>query len=335
MSSESEIEVSNLTKYFGKLLAVDQVSFEVKSRELFGLLGPNGAGKTTTIRMICGMLRPTSGTVVVAGFDVSQKPEEVKQRIGLVPDVSNLFGELSAKVNLEFMGKLYGLDKKTRRERIDQVLELFQLKERQNDLVKYYSKGMHRRLTIAAALIHQPEILIMDEPTSGLDAQTARLVREIIINLNKEGRTVLLTTHQIDEADRLCQRVGIIDRGHLIALNTPEELKNSTEGMRALEIKVLNGVDQQRWVPIISEAEGVDNVFLAEGKIRVLSKDLPQAIPTVVNLVNKHGGKIENISVAQPTLEDAFISLTGKSIREEPMSKEDYLKRRLARSGMR
>jgi ABC-2 type transport system ATP-binding protein len=335
MSSESEIEVSNLTKYFGKLLAVDQISFEVKGKELFGLLGPNGAGKTTTIRMICGMLRPTSGTVVVAGFDVSQKPEEVKRRIGLVPDVSNLFGELSAKVNLEFMGKLYGLDKKTRRERIDQVLELFQLKERQNDLVKYYSKGMHRRLTIAAALIHQPEILIMDEPTSGLDAQTARLVREIIIDLNKEGRTVLLTTHQIEEADRLCQRVGIIDRGSLIALNTPEELKNSTEGVRALEIKVLNGVDQQRWVPIISKAEGVENVFLAEGKIRVLSKDLPQAIPTVVNLINKHGGKIENISVAQPTLEDAFISLTGKSIREEPMSKEDYLKRRLARSGLR
>jgi ABC-2 type transport system ATP-binding protein len=335
MSSESTIEVSNLTKYYGKLLAVDQVSFEVKDKELFGLLGPNGAGKTTTIRMICGMLRPTGGTVVVAGFDVSQKPEEVKRRIGLVPDISNLFGELSAKVNLEFMGKLYGLDKKTRRERIDQVLELFQLKERQNDLVKYYSKGMHRRLTIAAALIHQPEILVMDEPTSGLDAQTARLVREIIVNLNKEGRTVLLTTHQIEEADRLCQQVGIIDRGHLIALNTPEELKNSTEGMRSLEIKILNGVDMQRWVPIISKAEGVDKVFLAEGRIRVLSKDLPQLIPTVVDLVNKKGGKIENISVAQPTLEDAFINLTGKSIREEPMSKEDYLKRRLSRSGMR
>jgi ABC-2 type transport system ATP-binding protein len=335
MSSESAIEVSNLTKYYGKLLAVDQVNFEVKGKELFGLLGPNGAGKTTTIRMICGMLRPTSGTIIVAGFDVSQKPEEAKRRIGLVPDISNLFGELSARVNLEFMGKLYGLDKKTRRERIDQVLELFQLKERQNDLVKYYSKGMHRRLTIAAALIHQPEILVMDEPTSGLDAQTARLVREIIIDLNKEGRAVLLTTHQIEEADRLCQRVGIIDRGRLIALNTPEELKNSTEGMRALEIKVLNGVDQQRWLPIISEAEGVDNVFLAEGKIRVLSKDLPQVIPIVVNLVSKNGGKIENISVAQPTLEDAFINLTGKSIREEPMSKEDYLKRRLSRSGMR
>ena len=206
MISESAIEVSNLTKYYGKLLAVDQISFEVKGKELFGLLGPNGAGKTTTIRMICGMLRPTGGTVVVAGFDVSKKPEEVKRRIGLVPDISNLFGELSAKINLEFMGKLYGLDKKTRRERINQVLELFQLKERQNDLVKYYSKGMHRRLTIAAALIHQPEILVMDEPTSGLDAQTARLVREIIIDLNKEGRTVLLTTHQIEEADRLCQR---------------------------------------------------------------------------------------------------------------------------------
>jgi len=335
MPNESAIEVSNLTKYYGKLLAVDQVSFVVKGKELFGLLGPNGAGKTTTIRMICGMLRPTGGTVVVAGFDVSQKPEEVKRRIGLVPDVSNLFGELSARVNLEFMGKLYGLDKRTRRERIDQVLDLFQLRERQNDLVKYYSKGMHRRLTIAAALVHEPEILIMDEPTSGLDAQTARLVREIIIDLNKKGRTVLLTTHQIEEADRLCQRIGIIDRGHLIALNTPEELKNSVEGQRALEIKVMNGVDEQRWVPILKEAEGVDHVLLAEGKIRVLSKDLPHVIPTVVNLLDKHGGKIENISVAQPTLEDAFINLTGKSIREEPMSKEDYLKRRLARSGMR
>jgi ABC-2 type transport system ATP-binding protein len=335
MPSETAIEVSNLTKYFGKLLAVDHINFEVKSKDLFGLLGPNGAGKTTTIRMICGMLRPTSGTIVVSGQDVSKQPEEVKRRIGLVPDISNLFGELSAKVNLEFMGKLYGLDKKKRRERINQVLELFKLKERQNDLVKYYSKGMHRRLTIAAALIHQPDILIMDEPTSGLDAQTARLVREIIVNLNKEGKTILLTTHQIDEADRLCQRVGIIDRGHVIALNTPEELKSNTEGMRALEIRIQDGIDQQRWLPIIREAEGINNVFLTEGKIRILSKDLPQAILTVVNIVSRHGGKIENISVAQPTLEDAFINLTGKSIREEPMSKEDYVKRRLARSGMR
>ena len=332
---ENAIEVKKLTKFYGSLLAVDHINFEVKDKEIFGLLGPNGAGKTTIIRMICGMLRPTSGTAIIAGFDVSQKPQEVKRRIGLVPDVSNLFGQLSARVNLEFMGKLYGLDKKTRRERIDQVLELFQLKKRQNDLIKYYSKGMHRRLIIAAALIHQPEILVMDEPTSGLDAQTARLVREIIINLNREGRTIFLTTHQIDEADRLVQRVGIIDRGHLIALNTPEQIKNSTEGMRALEIKILNGVDQQRWIPIISKAEGVDKVFLTEGKIRILSKDISQIITTVVNLVGKHGGKIENISVAQPTLEDAFINLTGKSIREEPISKKEYLKTRLARSGLR
>jgi ABC-2 type transport system ATP-binding protein len=331
---ENEIEVKELTKFYGSLLAVDHVSFEVKSKEIFGLLGPNGAGKTTTIRMICGMLRPTNGTAVIAGFDVSQKPQEVKRRIGLVPDISNLFGELSARVNLEFMGKLYGLDRKTRRERIDQVLELFQLKDRQNDLVKYYSKGMHRRLTIAAALIHQPEILIMDEPTSGLDAQTARLVREIVIDLNKEGRTILLTTHQIDEADKLVQRVGIIDNGRLIALNTPDQLKNSTQGMRALEIKILNEANQQQWVPIIQKAEGVDKVFLAEGKIRILSKDLTQIIPKIVNLVDKQGGKIENISVTQPTLEDAFINLTGKSIREEH-SKEDYLKTRMSRTGMR
>ena len=332
---ENEIEVKELTKFYGSLIAVDKVSFEVKSKEIFGLLGPNGAGKTTTIRMICGMLRPTGGTAVIAGFDVSQKPQEVKRRIGLVPDISNLFGELSARVNLEFMGKLYSLDRKTRRERIDQVLELFQLKDRQNDLVKYYSKGMHRRLTIAAALLHQPEILIMDEPTSGLDAQTARLVREIILDLNKEGRTVLITTHQIDEADKLTQRVGIIDHGRLIALDTPEQLKNSTEGMHALEIKIFDEVDQQRWIPIILKAEGVETVFLAEGKIRVLSKDLAQIIPTVVSLVDHHGGKIENILVLQPTLEDAFINLTGKSIREEPVSKEEYLKSRLPRTRMR
>jgi len=332
---ENAVEVKELSKSYGSLVAVDHISFEVKGKEIFGLLGPNGAGKTTMIRMICGMLRPTSGTAIIAGFDVSQKPQEVKRRIGLVPDISNLFGELSARVNLEFMGKLYGLDKKTRRERIDQVLELFHLKERQNDPVKYYSKGMHRRLTIAAALIHQPEILVMDEPTSGLDAQAARLVREITIDLNKEGRAILLTTHQIDEADRLAQRVGIIDCGHLIALNTPEQIKNSAEGMHALEIKILNEVDQQRWISIISGIEGVDNVFLAEGKIRILSKDLSQIIPAVVNLVDKHGGRIESISVAQPTLEDAYINLTGKSIREEPKSREEYVQRRLARSGLR
>ncbi len=333
---ETAIEVKELTKHYGNLLAVDHISFKVGAREIFGLLGPNGAGKTTTIRMICGMLRPTSGTALVAGFDIAHEPQEVKRRIGLVPDVSNLFGELNARVNLEFMGKLYGLDRKTRRERIDQVLELFQLKDRQNDLVKFYSKGMHRRLTVAAALLHQPDILIMDEPTSGLDAQTARLVREIIVTLNKEGRTILLTSHQIDEVDRLAQRVGIIDRGRLIALNTPERLKNSVEGIHALEIRILNGLDQQKWIPILSKAEGVDNVFVAEGRLRILSKNVPQIIPTVVNLVDKHGGNIEQISVAQPTLEDAFITLTGKDIRVEPMSKEDYVKKRgLARGSSR
>ena len=332
---DSAIRVEELTKNFGSLLAVDHVKFEVKSKEIFGLLGPNGAGKTTTIRMICGMLTPTSGTVVVAGYDVSKKPQEVKRRIGLVPDISNLFGELSARVNLEFFGKLYGLNRATRKERIDYVLGLFQLRERQHNLVKFYSKGMHRRLTIAAALLHQPEILIMDEPTSGLDAQTARLVREIIRDLNKEGRTVLLTTHQIDEADRLVDRVGIIDHGKLITLDTPEQLKNNVQGVRALEIRLLNDADLQRWVPLISKVEGVDQVVLAEGRLRILSKALSGMIPAVVELIAKQGGQIENISVLQPSLEDAFISLTGKSIREESLSKEDSLHNRLSRSGLR
>jgi ABC-2 type transport system ATP-binding protein len=227
------------------------------------------------------------------------------------------------------------LDKATRKERIDYVLGLFQLRERQHNLVKFYSKGMHRRLTIAAALLHQPEILIMDEPTSGLDAQTARLVREIIRDLNKEGRTVLLTTHQIDEADRLVDRVGIIDNGKLIALDTPEQLKENVQGLRALEIRLLKDVHLPRWIPLISKIEGVDQVVVTGGKLRVLSKALPEMIPTVVDLISQKRGKIEDISVLQPSLEDAFISLTGKNIREEALSKEDSLHTKLSRSGLR
>ena len=332
---ENAIEVNDLTKHFGTLKAVDHVKFEVQSNEIFGLLGPNGAGKTTTIRMICGMLQPTSGTAIVAGHNVRHEPQEVKRRIGLVPDVSNLFGELSARVNLDFMGKLYGLDRKTRGRRIDEVLDLFQLKTRQHDRIRFYSKGMHRRLTIAAALLHEPQILIMDEPTSGLDAQTARLVREIILDINKQGRTILLTTHQIDEADRLVHRVGIIDQGHIIALDTPQNIKEKTQGTRALDIRILNELNPQRWIPLVAKVKLVDNVVFLGDRIRILSKDLSEIIPVVVETIIREGGRIEDISVSQPTLEDAFISLTGKTIREEALSKEEYVKRQMSRSGLR
>lgn len=325
---DNAIAVKELTKSYADLLAVDHVNFEVKCKEIFGLLGPNGAGKTTTIRMICGMLRPTFGTAIVSGFDVSQEPEEVKRVIGLVPDVSNLFPRLSARTNLEFMGKLYGLNKNTRRERIDQLFELFQLKERQDDLIVHYSKGMHRRIVIAAALIHDPDILILDEPTTGLDAQTARLIRETILELNREGKTIFLTTHQIEEADRLCQRVAIIDHGNLTVLGTPEELKKTVEGTRALEIQVKTSSDLRDWPSILRKAEGVDNVLYVGGSMRIVSKDLSAIIPTVVNLVEKYGGKIENINIFQPSLEDAFINLTGRSIRQELDSSTGYIRRK-------
>jgi ABC-2 type transport system ATP-binding protein len=324
----SSIEVKALTKSYGDLQAVDHINFSVEEKEIFALLGPNGAGKTTTIRMICGLLRPTSGTVLVAGFDVSKKPEEVKRRIGYVPDISNLFPELSARANLEFMGKLYGLSKSERKERIDNVLELFQLKDRQNDLIGHYSKGMHRRITIAAALIHEPNILILDEPTTGLDAQTSRLIREKLFELNKEGKSILLTTHQIEEADRLCQRVGIIDHGHLIALNTPGEIKKSTGGSRVLEMKIAGNPLSGNWIAILRETEEVDEAVMSGGKIRILSKNLSKAIPRVVDAVEKHDGRIEDITILQPSLEDAFISLTGKSIREELASPSEYIRRK-------
>jgi len=217
------ITTTNLTKKFADLTAVDGISFSVNSGEVFGFLGPNGAGKTTTIRMLTGQLLPSSGQATVAGFDIHSERECLKPKIGVIFEFQNLYERLSAKDNLNFMRQLYGVEQA----RVDQVLDQVGLKDRANEKLKNYSNGMKQRLLIARALLHEPEILFMDEPTRGLDPVIALQIRRIISQLAQEGRTIFLTTHYMEEADRLCDRVAIINHGRVIALDTPLKLKEN------------------------------------------------------------------------------------------------------------
>lgn len=220
------IEVSDLTRDYKNLRAVDHISFNVEPGEVFGLLGPNGAGKTTTIKMLTGQLYPTQGRASVAGWDIVKQRDQLKPQIGVVFEYQNLYGRLSAKDNLLFSARLYGIDK----DRVTQVLELVGLIGRSNERVLKFSNGMKQRLLIARALLHQPEVIFLDEPTKGLDPGVARAIRKMVSSLSQNGVTILFTTHYMEEADQLCHRVAIIDRGKIIALDTPEHLKFQNGG---------------------------------------------------------------------------------------------------------
>ena len=229
------IRLEGLTKYYGEIRAVHSLSFSVARGEVFGLLGPNGAGKTTTIRMLTTLTKPSSGRAWVAGHDVVKEPLAVKRSIGIAPQHLNLDGELTARENLEFHGRLYHMPRSERRRRIQELLAFVELQDRADDLVENFSGGMKRRLLIARALLHSPEVLFLDEPTVGLDPATRRKIWDLIRSLRAQGRTVLLTTHYIEEAEQLCDRVGIIDRGELIALDSPANLKREL-GSFAVEV---------------------------------------------------------------------------------------------------
>lgn len=215
------IEVKNLVKSYGKLLAVDSISFEVQAGEIFGFLGPNGAGKTTTINILTGQLRPTSGTARVVGCDVVRERDKLKPQIGVVFEIQNLYQRLNARDNLNFYAGLYGVPKA----RVDEMLEQVGLQERANESLKKYSNGMKQRLLIARALLHYPKVLFLDEPTRGLDPATARSIRSLVAEMARSGITIFLTTHYMEEADQLCHRVAILDRGKIVALDAPGNLK--------------------------------------------------------------------------------------------------------------
>ena len=228
MNKDMIIQVSDLTKRYGEILAVDHINFEVEKGEVFGFLGPNGAGKTTTIRMLTGLSKPTDRKASILGFDINSQIVQIKKHIGVVPEISNLYDELSGFDNLLFMAQLYGVARTQRRKRAEELLKTFRLYERKDSLFRTFSRGMKRALTIAAALIHNPEVLFLDEPTVGLDVVAARSLRNLISNLRRQGITIFLTTHYLEEADLLCDHVAILVKGRILAIDTPQTLKDKT-----------------------------------------------------------------------------------------------------------
>ncbi len=307
---EAVLEVSGLTKRYAGIVAVDGLTFEVHKGESFGLLGPNGAGKTTTIRLLTGQIRPTSGTINVAGFDITRDATKAKEHVGIVPDISNLYDEMSAWDNLIFSAQLYGVQKKERMAKAKELLELFDLHDRRDDRVGKFSRGMKRRVAIAAALIHEPKILFLDEPTTGLDVQSARMIRELIQELNKKGTTVFLTTHYITEADQLCERVAIINRGKVIAMDSPEKLKSTVEKGHVIEICFDRAGN---WVEHLGRLNHVTGVTRVGDKFRVFVDGAPDVIPTLVDFSREHALNIVSINTVTPSLEDAFVRIAGLS----------------------
>ena len=317
----SAIQIKNLTKYFGKLAAVNNVSFDVKRGEIFGLLGPNGAGKTTIIKMLITLLKPTKGEARVWGFDVEKQKDEVRNSVGIVFQEPALDNRLTGQENLDFHARLYGLDGKTRRKRIGEVLALVELQDKANVLVKNYSGGMQRRLEVARGLMHYPKVLFLDEPTLGLDAQTRRHIWEYILKLNeKEQTTIILTTHYMEEADYLCQRVAIMDAGKIIVKDSPTNLKNILGGdVVSLKVvspeKALGALKELPWVKKISHHNDTIDLNVEEGE---------KKIPLLMKINQEERGfEIKSVSLRKPTLEDVFLHFTGTTIRQREVGQAE------------
>lgn len=288
------IETENLTKNYGPLTAVEGVSFQVQPGEVFGFLGPNGAGKTTTIRMLTGLTRPTAGSARVLGFDLATQVTHIKKHIGVVPEQSNLYDELSAFDNLVFAMQLYGVPRAERKPRAEALLERFRLSEKRDTPFARLSRGMKRALTVAAALAHRPSLLFLDEPTTGLDVMSARGLRQMIAGLRDEGVTVFLTTHYLEEAERLCDRIAIIVQGRIVALDTLDGLKASVPGRTAVAVT-------------LSDSNGHTETLCFDGD------DVTATVQTVLTQAMAAGRRVLAVNTVRPTLEDVFVQLTGLS----------------------
>jgi len=304
---ELVIEVKELTKYYGPILAVDHISFNVLKGEIFGFLGPNGAGKTTTIRMLTGLTRPTEGTAKVMGFDIVREPKKAKKKIGLVPEVSNVYEELSVWDNLMFAGEIYGVPGAERKRRGRELLEMFELYDRRRDKAGKLSKGLRRRVAIAMALMNEPELLFLDEPTSGLDVPSARMIRNLVRSLNREGVTIFLTTHNMEEANSLCERIAIMNHGRIAAIDSPENLKNTIESSKSVVVSFSNLSKELKRE--LEKLQGVERVIVEGDKFRLYTADPPTVLESVFRFTRREGLRIISINTMGPSLEDVFMML--------------------------
>ncbi|HVN52966.1 MAG TPA: ABC transporter ATP-binding protein [Anaerolineaceae bacterium] len=312
---ETEILIAHdLHKSFSSQPAVRGISFSIAQGEIFGLLGPNGAGKSTTISMLAGLIPPTSGSIEIDGLDLRSHPNEVKARLGLVPQDLALYPTLSAWDNLAFFAQIYGLRGRVLKQRVTMALEMVQLLDRAKEPVRNYSGGMKRRVNLAAGLLHQPKILFLDEPTVGVDPQSRNAIFESIEALNRQGLTVIYTTHYMEEAERLCQRVAIIDHGQIIAQDTPANLIRSL-GAGVIRMGILDGQIQEVQRQS-AQLASISSIVQRDHLLDIQSQDTQMALIQVLDITNRLNAKVTSLEILDASLETVFLNLTGKSIRD-------------------
>ena len=315
MTKIKAIEAQGLTKFYGDFRAVDHISFEVEQGEIFGFLGPNGAGKSTTIRMLTGISTPTEGTAKIMGFDILKHSVEAKSVMGIVPDISNIYTELSAWENLIFTGKLYGVSKDRREKKAEELLQLFDLYDRRDEKTETFSRGMRRRVCIAMALINDSKILYLDEPTSGLDVKSVRSIRRLIRELNEDGLTVFLTTHNIEEASQMCDRIAIINRGRIAEINTPERIRTAMKSNQAVEIAFKEQIKGTR--EMLENLSSVTEVQKRGDKLRLITQDSAQTLREILQAIDENGLVPVSLNTLGASMEDAFLWLTGAEMESE------------------
>lgn len=310
------LEVHDLVKKYGDNVAVKGISFDIKEGEIFSLLGPNGAGKTTTISVLSTLYAPTGGDAIIAGHSVVKEPMAVRRAIGVVPQDLAIYDDLTARENLAFWGQMYGLGGKALNSRIDEVLAQIGLADKAKDRVKTYSGGMKRRVNIGVGLLHRPRLLFMDEPTVGIDPQSRRAILDSVKDLNRQGMTVLYTTHYMEEAHELSNRVGIIDHGELIALGTQAELTHQVGENDALILHLGEGENGEALAAAMRSVSGVLKADVSDGGVTVIAPEAEEILAPAVTRANDLGVKIRSVDIQEPNLEAVFLHLTGRALRD-------------------
>ncbi len=311
------IETKSLTKSFGDLVAVNDISFSVEKGEIFGFLGPNGAGKSTTMMIFTTLLKPTSGKALIAGFDVTKDAKQVRENIGFVQQETTVDEYLTGRENLLLQAKLNHIPKNEINQRIDEVLELIELSDKQDQAVVTYSGGMRKRLDIAGGLLHHPKVLFLDEPTVGLDIQTRRKIWQYIKKIHVEFEmTIFVTTHYMEEADSLCDRIGIMDHGKIQVIDTPENMKNAL-GNEIISLVVDGSNNNNSFLEELKKIEFIKKINEDDLKLTLFTSNGTEVIPKIFQISSKLDIKINSISLTQPTLDDVFISYTGHEIRDD------------------
>jgi len=300
------VEAEGLSKRFAEVVAVDDVSFQVPRGQFFGFLGPNGAGKTTTIRMLTGLITPDSGRTFIEGVDSQKDPIHAKMKMGVIPEFGNIYVDLTAEENLHLAGKFYGMSKKEREKRVPEILKMMNLERRGNHPLRTFSKGMKQRINIGCAIIHDPPVLFLDEPTSGLDVQSKRLVVRLIQKMKERGTTIFLTTHNIQEANELCERVGIINQGKLVAIDKPEKLRNTFDKTQSIETSIEGEFDLE-----MLENHHVNKIQRSGDKLKIFTDDVDATVKNLIRFADDRSFNIISLRTCGPSLEEAFVRLTG------------------------